>query len=66
MMESHYCYIDHLYSKIGVTLDFITLKIKRSVDSVFMVFKDDPEICAALNGNIKNFTQDSIFEYSTS
>lgn len=65
-----YRYDDHVHPQIGIeeSIDFSALKPDQSIDSVLLVFKDDPEICAALNGDIKNyrnFSKNSLIEHST-
>lgn len=57
------------YDDYCETLEFNPLKTKGSIDSVFFVFKDDPEICAALNTNIRkdlNISVESLFDLTTS
>lgn len=52
-VEFQQSYANYLGRQVGISqsIDFEALKITRPVDSVFFVFKDDPEICAALNMN---------------
>lgn len=67
-VEYLYTYDDHLHPQvnIGEGIDYSALKTRRSRDSVLLVFKDDPEIRAALNAHIKKNQKLSLLKYSTS
>lgn len=67
-VEYLYTYDDHLCPQvnIGESINYSELKTERSIDSVLLVFKDDPIIGAALNVNIKKNQNISILERSTS